>query len=204
MKSIIVLCGGLSTRMGQDKGSMNYDDEPMIIHVIKTVKKVADEVILVLRDENQCQVYKKILDENQLLNMDGLKICTDIVKDQGPLEGILTGLKQINSINAMVIPCDSPFISNSFLTKVFDISYMHKGYDAYVPILANGKLEPLHSIYSRNSINLIEKLIDNDIRSVRALISHLKVKYIDIEKLDISGKSFINLNSYEDISNIQK
>jgi molybdopterin-guanine dinucleotide biosynthesis protein A len=165
---------------------------------------VADEVILVLRDENQCQVYEKLLDEYQLLNMDGLKICIDIVKDQGPLEGILTGLKQIKSKNAMVIPCDSPFISPSFLNKIFDISYMHKDYEAYVPRLGNGKLEPLHSIYSKNSINLIEKLIDKDIRSVRTLISQLKVKYIDIEKLDVTGKSFINLNSYEDISNIQK
>jgi molybdenum cofactor guanylyltransferase len=204
MKSIIVLCGGLSTRMGQDKGSMNYNNEPMIVHVLKTVKKVADEVILVLRDKNQCQIYKKLLDEYKLLNMDGLKICSDIVKDQGPLEGILTGLKQIKSINAMVIPCDSPFISSSFLNKIFDISIMHKDYEAYVPRLVNGKLEPLHSIYSKNSINLIEKLIDEDIRSVRTLISQLKVKYIDIEKLDITGKSFINLNSYEDISNIQK
>ena len=204
MKSVIILCGGLSTRMGRDKGSMNYNNEPMIVHVLKTVKIVADEIILVLRDYKQSQAYKHILDNHQQLDIDGLKICTDLFRDQGPLVGILTGLKQISSEKAMVVPCDSPFISDSFLSKLFEISDEDADHDAYIPQWSNGKLEPLHSIYPKCSVTLIEKLLENDIRDVKTLISHLTVKYVDIQKIDVTGKSFLNLNSNEDISNLNR
>ena len=59
MKSFIILCGGMSTRMGQDKGSMDLYGKPMIIHVLETIAKIADEIVLVLRDENQVDVIQK-------------------------------------------------------------------------------------------------------------------------------------------------
>jgi len=53
MKSFIVLCGGKSKRMGQDKGSLSIDGKPMIVHVIENLAVISDEIVLVLRDENQ-------------------------------------------------------------------------------------------------------------------------------------------------------
>ena len=93
MKSFIILCGGMSTRMGQDKGSMNLYGKPMIIHVLETIAKIADEIVLVLQDENQVDAYKNLLKELKNTIRYKSKICTDIVKDQGPLEGILTGFQ---------------------------------------------------------------------------------------------------------------
>ena len=63
MKSFILLCGGKSRRMGQDKGSMNLNGKPMIIHVIKNLISVADEVVVVLRDKNQVEDYSKIFED---------------------------------------------------------------------------------------------------------------------------------------------
>ena len=51
MKSFILLCGGRSRRMGQDKGSMSLNGKPMIIHVLETLAAVADEIIVVLRNK---------------------------------------------------------------------------------------------------------------------------------------------------------
>ena len=51
MKSFIVLCGGMSRRMGRDKGSMSLHGKPMITHVLETITPVADEIVLVLRDD---------------------------------------------------------------------------------------------------------------------------------------------------------
>ncbi len=36
-QSIIILCGGMSKRMGQDKGSMKIQEVPMIIHVLEAI-----------------------------------------------------------------------------------------------------------------------------------------------------------------------
>ena len=49
----------------------------------------------------------------------------------------------------MVIPCDSPFISEVFVNRMFELSE-DSNFDAYVPKWSDGKLEPLHSIYKKN------------------------------------------------------
>jgi molybdenum cofactor guanylyltransferase len=202
MKSLIVLCGGLSTRMGRDKGSMIFDNKPLIINVLESLKAVADEILLVLRDENQCKLYKKLLTDYKFIETPGFKLLTDMEKDQGPLGGILTGLKNIDTKMAMVVPCDSPFISNSFVTKMFEISKKYEGFDTFVPIWSDGNIEPLHSIYPRNSRKIIAELLKEDQKNVKTLIKRLNVKFVDIEELDISKNNFLNLNSPKDISMI--
>jgi molybdenum cofactor guanylyltransferase len=200
MKSFIILCGGMSTRMGQDKGSMNLYGKPMIIHVLETIAKIADEVVLVLRDEKQVDVYTNLLKELKN-NRSIFKICTDIVKDQGPLEGILTGLMNTVSDKSMVIPCDSPFISELFIIKMFELS-KDTSFDAFVPKWSDGKLEPLHSIYKKDLISNIKKLLDEDVKDVKSLLFKSNVKFIDVQSLDISGKSFLNINQMKDISKL--
>ena len=50
IKSCIVLCGGQSRRMGQDKGSMFIQGKPMIKHILSTLNHEMNEVIVVLND----------------------------------------------------------------------------------------------------------------------------------------------------------
>ena len=50
--------------------------------------------------------------------------------------------------------------------------------------------------------SFIEKLLEEDIRSVKILISQLNVKFIDVEYLDISGRSFLNINKMNDLKDI--
>ncbi|HEX7467229.1 MAG TPA: molybdenum cofactor guanylyltransferase [Methanobacterium sp.] len=199
MKSFIVLCGGKSTRMGQDKGSFSIDGKPMIIHVLETLALIADDIVIVLRDENQVDDYKQLFDSLTSNNKTKLKICTDILKDQGPLAGILTGLEYIKSDKAMVIPCDSPFVTEFFVNKMFTFSE-EADFDAFVPKWSNGKLEPLHSIYNKDLQPVIQKLLYKHKRDVKSFIDKLKVEYIDAESLDGTGRSFININRADDVS----
>ena len=198
MKSFILLCGGRSRRMGKDKGSMNLNGKPMILHVIENLIVAADEIIVVLRDKNQVDDYNKIFDQLRS-NRSKLHIFTDTFEDKGPLAGILIGLENIKSDKAMVIPCDSPFVSEYFVNKMFQFSNESE-FDAFVPRWPDGKLEPLHSIYKKDLKSNILKLLKNDIRNVKSLIMELNVKYIDVDSLDDTGKNFFNINRMDDIS----
>ncbi len=84
-------------------------------------------------------IINNFLIDLTLNNKTKLKICTDILKDQGPLAGILTGLKNIKSDKAMVIPCDSPFVTEFFVNKMFTYSE-EANFDAFVPKWSNGKV----------------------------------------------------------------
>ena len=194
MKSIIILCGGRSRRMGKDKGSLVLNGKPMILHVLDTIKDIADEIVLVLRDQDQIDKYKQFLEEETV----PIKIVTDEIKDQGPLVGILTGLSQINSEYAQILPCDSPFISKKFVLKMFKIAEANE-FDAIVPIWDDRHIEPLHSIYNKTAVGTIRDLIKNKKRNVKALIEGLNVKYIDAGELDETTMSFRNLNSVNDL-----
>ena len=46
IKSCIILCGGKSSRMGQDKGSMIIQDKPMIKHILSTLNHQINEVVI--------------------------------------------------------------------------------------------------------------------------------------------------------------
>ena len=194
MKSIIILCGGRSRRMGKDKGSLVLNGKPMLIHVLDTIKGIVDEIVLVLRDQEQIDRYKPILKDIDM----SIKIVTDETKDQGPLVGILTGLSYINSEYAQILPCDSPFISKSFVLKMFEIAGAKK-FDAVVPIWDDGHIEPLHSIYKKDVLNKGRNLVKNEQYNVKSLIDNLNVKYVDVEELDESTMSFRNLNCVEDL-----
>lgn len=201
MKSFIVLCGGRGKRMGQDKGLMLFQEKPMILYVLGTVIHQADEIILVLRDEKQLKKYENILKDMDLKIKPKIHVYMDFIIDQGPLVGICTGLMHIKSDQAMVIPCDSPFITRSFIEKVYSLENTTK-FDAIVPQWSDGKVEPLHAIYNKKNVKIIENLLEEGKRDVNSLLKIINVKYIEAESLDESGHSLKNLNKPEDIEEV--
>lgn len=95
MKSMIVLCGGRGKRMGQDKGLMMVEKQPLIIQVLENAFDIADEIVLVLRNREQQLAYECVLENQEF--QEKVRICIDTMEDQGPLMGIFTGLKCITS-----------------------------------------------------------------------------------------------------------
>lgn len=201
MKSCIILCGGQSRRMGQDKGLLNLNGTPMIIHTLEIVMDIADEIILVLRDQKQLDLYKKSVNNLETLNHEHnthIKMVTDIEMDQGPLFGLYTGLSYIKSEGSLLLPCDSPFISSYFVNKMFEIAGESKS-QAMVPVWSDGQTEPLHSYYRKECIPVIQDRLKNGFRNVKSLLDKIDVTYIDVNYLDPDKRSFINLNRPEDV-----
>jgi len=168
----------------------------MILHVLDTISDIADEIILVLRDEKQVESYKRLLKEDY----EHLNIVTDKNKDRGPLIGILTGLSSIKSDYAQILPCDSPFISQEFVLNMFKASENNK-YDAIVPVWEDGHVEPLHSIYKKTVSDTISKLIEEGKMDVKSLIMNINARYVDTKELDTTTKSFQNINTIKDFEN---
>ncbi|MDP3033888.1 MAG: molybdenum cofactor guanylyltransferase [Methanobacteriaceae archaeon] len=197
-----MLCGGLSTRMGEDKGLMDFKGEPLILNILKTVNKFANEVLLIFRDDIQLNKYKTNLKDIisfEYFNFN-LKFFVDEFKGKGPLAGILVGLSNINNEYALVLPCDSPFVSEFFINSIFSkMEISNENYDSIVPQWKNGDLEPLHSIYTVKTKNIILKMISNDKRDVKSFIGEINSLMASSEILDPTGMSFKNFNKPEDI-----
>lgn len=197
-KSCVVLCGGKSRRMGQDKGAMIFNDEPMVVSILKKVCNYIDDLVLVLRNQEQLDLYVDILKQyDDYFNLP-IKLVMDDVQNQGPLMGIKVGLENIDNEYSLVLPCDSPFVNNKFIENIFN-EKENNICDAVIPRWDNGNIEPLHAIYSKHSKDLIEDLLLNGIHDVKSLILKLNTIFIRTDILDSSLDTYKNLNKPEDV-----
>ena len=199
IKSCIVLCGGQSRRMGRDKGSMIIQDKPMIKHILSTLNHIIDEVIIVLNNQERIDKYGEFIDPQDYTYT--ITFCEDEIKNKGPMPGIMTGLENINGNYALILPCDSPYVSKDYIQTIF--SEIDDNYQAIVPYHdADNKIktsEPLHSIYSKNIVPEIEKLVNDDVLHIKGLIEKIDTKFVLIDNKKIEKKEFRNLNRPEDV-----
>ena len=199
IKSCIILCGGQSRRMGQDKGSMFIHDKPMIKHILSTLNNEMDEVIVVLNDRKRISKYKQFIDTTDYSYR--MKFVEDEVKNKGPLPGLMTGLENINGQYGLVLPCDSPYVTKNYIKTIFN--EINENYQAIVPYHdSENKLktsEPLHSVYSKNIVPEIKNLICEDTLHIKGLIEKIETKFVLIDNKKILKKEFRNLNRPSDI-----
>ncbi|WP_407422507.1 molybdenum cofactor guanylyltransferase [Methanobrevibacter sp.] len=199
IKSCIILCGGQSRRMGQDKGSMIIKDKPMIKHILSTLNHEINEAIIVLNDTERIGKYKEFINQDDYSYP--ITFVEDEIKNKGPLPGISTGLKNINSQYALILPCDSPYVTKNYINTIFN--EINKDYQAIVPYHdSDDKLktsEPLHSIYNKNIIPEIGYLISQDSLHIKGLIKKIETKFVLIDNKKILKKEFRNLNRPTDI-----
>ena len=199
IKSCIILCGGQSRRMGQDKGSMIIQNKPMINHILSTLNNEINEAIIVLNNQERIDKYAEIINIDEYSYH--IKFVEDLIKNKGPLPGIMTGLKNITSQYSLVLPCDSPYVSKNYINAIFN--EINKKYQAIVPYHdSENKLktsEPLHSIYNKNVISEIEYLIKKDSLHIKGLIEKIETKFVLIDNKKILKKEFRNLNRPSDI-----
>ena len=199
IKSCIILCGGQSRRMGRDKGSMIIQDKPMIKHILSTLNHQIDEVLIVLNDQKRIDRYKEFINPQDYAYT--ITFLEDKIKNKGPMPGIMTGLSKIRSDYALILPCDSPYVSEKYIKSIFE--ELSDDYQAIVPYHdPNDKLktsEPLHSIYNKSIIPIIEELVNEDVLHIKGLIEKIDTKFVLIDNKKIEKKEFKNLNRPEDI-----
>ena len=235
--SCIVLSGGMSRRMGQDKGSMIIQEKPMILHILERLNYKINDATIVLNDSKRIADYQSLLNQYSDGEIEdnfdySLSFAEDEVKSKGPISGIMTGLKNIKTDYALVLPCDSPFISEEFIETMFDLleeSLESSDVDAIIPfhIKSNkdkfkdnddfnfndvGEMtddmkiqnsEPLHSIYKKENLINIDELLKEDKLYVKSFIKSLKNPcFVEVDNKVLFEKDFRNFNRKEDLEDL--
>jgi molybdopterin-guanine dinucleotide biosynthesis protein A len=188
--SCIILAGGRSKRLGHNKFSITIGNETLLERVISTVSSLGSETIIV-------SAPGKSLAE--ITGKPDIKIVADIYPGLGPLGGLHTGLSVSNSFRNLVVACDMPFLNPRLLGHMISISV---GFDVVMPRV--GKLiEPLHAVYTKRCLELIEKQINNGIKKMSELLGLVSVRYVEDHELrtfDDQRMSFFNINTKEDLN----
>lgn len=193
-KSAIILAGGFSKRLGEDKGLLLLGDRPLIKHVLDVVSQIVDESLVVVSSKVQAEQYAKVKGLNA-------KIFVDAMDMHSPLVGAFTGLKEAKGKYALILPCDAPFVSREIVSLLFELCIDKS---AVVPRWPNGYIEPLHAVYCvKNALDAAEKALGSGELTMRAMVDRLRgVRYVStlvLEQLDPELKTFFNLNTPLDL-----
>jgi len=184
----IILAGGKSTRLGRCKVSESLCGKNLIEHVIERLEPISDQILIVTAKK---QSGIPIIHKAEIIN--------DLVHGKGPLGGIYTGLLAAKSPYSLVVGCDMPFLNIALLRYMISLI---QGFDAIVPRLEMNKIEPLHTIYSKRCIDVIQEQLEQKYLKISQTLDRLCTRYVERNeciKFDPDLLSFYNINSPADL-----
>ena len=186
----IILAGGKSGRYGKNKALVEMNGTRLIERVIRVMEPLFERLIIVTNSPHEYAYLQ-------------LPMYEDLIKGLGPIGGILTGLEAISDESGFFVACDMPFLNSELIRYMLEI---REGYDAVVPRI-DWKIETLHTIYSKSSLRAIRKLIEARDYQVVKFFRRISVRYVEEEEiraLDPELRSFLNVNSPEELLDAAK
>ena len=161
--SSIILAGGRSSRMGQDKCSLVLSGVSLLQRIVSRLSQLDDEIILVLA-QGQSSPF--------LASSPQVKVTTDVQYGKGPLVGIYSGLKVSSDTHSLAVGCDMPFLNIDLIRYMIGLT---PGFDIVIPRI-QGMIEPLHAVYSVSCLGIMERMLQNDNLGVRNLLETAKAR----------------------------
>jgi molybdopterin-guanine dinucleotide biosynthesis protein A len=184
----IILAGGRNLRLGSSKALEIIGGKSLIERVVERVKLVSTQTLIVTSPARLA-----------LPAAGEVEVLVDLYPGKGPLGGIYTGLLASPASHSIVVACDMPFLNIELLRYMIELS---QDFDAVVPRLGEGMVEPLHAIYSRSCLDIMKTEIEHDHLQISHLLTMLRVRYIEraeCQKFDPQLLTFFNINSRSDL-----
>jgi len=186
IKHALILAGGENKRLPVIKGFLEVDGKRIIDSTVYILEHIFDTVLI---STNKPEDYYYI----------GLPMVGDKIMQRGPMTGILSALNIPEIPEIFVTACDMPFIRSELIQYI--VNQWDKKWDAAIPLF-NEKPQPLLGIYSKTVADRMEASIKKGKRGLRSFLKDINVLYIDeedVRRLDPEGRSFVNINTPEDV-----
>ena len=185
--SVVIQAGGQSTRMGTDKGLLQFGKHKMVEYILQQVSGLGKNNFII---SNQPYGYQGF----------GLPVYPDIYTEVGALGGFHSVLSYLQTDYALVLACDMPFIKGELIDYMISLA-IHS--DIIIPRLGpDGRLEPFRGLYSKRCLPAVEKAITAGKRRVISFFEDLQVRYVEeveIHRFDPEEQTFFNVNTPEDL-----
>ncbi len=177
----LVLSGGSSRRMGEDKAMLFFEGKRLVSHVVSALESVCQQILVVAQPQ-------------QDLSFLGKTVVHDLIPGYGALMGLYTGLKNAPTDRVLAVACDMPFLQPKLLEHLIHVDVKA---DVVVPKI-DGHFEPLLAIYSKNCLGAIEDMIKRSRKCVYDFYPKVRVREISQKELRIFDpelKSLVNFNT---------
>ncbi|HJR59459.1 MAG TPA: molybdenum cofactor guanylyltransferase [Vicinamibacterales bacterium] len=185
-----ILAGGASQRLGgADKSSLAIGGTSILDRILSAVQPVTARIFAVG-------------DRHGAAARAGLTVVDDVVRDAGALGGIYTAIVGSPCDRTLIVGCDMPFLTTSFLAHLAAIT----GADVVIPRDRTG-WQPLCAIYSRVCADGIRARLDRGERQAAPPPAGVRVIEIgpgELAPYDPEGLLFVNVNTPHDYAQAQR
>ncbi|HJS66497.1 MAG TPA: molybdenum cofactor guanylyltransferase [Nitrospiraceae bacterium] len=184
----ILLAGGKSRRMGEDKRHLVIGEQTLFERGLAIFHSIFQEIIVV------------IAQDSPPLGGVEARVVRDLVPDCGSLGGLYTGIAQASTACIFVAACDMPFLNQAVIAQFTS----RRGTADIVIARLAGRLHPMHALYSKQCLPVLEQMIQARQLKIQELVSHtsLRVQYVteaELLTIDPFWHSFYNVNTPEDL-----
>jgi len=170
----VILCGGKSKRMGFDKALIHFKGRYVLEETAMTLEEIFPNVLLVT--DHKQKFPTRLLANHVFLE--------DEFIQKGPLGGLVTALRHIDTPYVFLVACDIPDITVTKIRQLFE--YVE---DEQVILFSGEKLETLFTFYHHSCLPQFEKQLAMDNRKIRTAFDYLDVKKVKKKNIDI-----VNIN----------
>jgi len=182
--SAVILAGGKSSRMGRAKALLEFDGEPLIVHLVRELNHLFGETVIVAAPGQDLPPLEATL-------------ARDEVAYQGPVGGIYYGLRAARGDACFVTSCDVAFLNPPLIAAMVGQISNH---DVVVPYW-DERFQPLHAVYRRSVLPLLAGQLERgELRPIYLFdkVRTMKIGADAIRRFDPEGLSFFNMNTPAD------
>jgi len=181
----VILAGGQSRRMGQDKARMQISGRTLFEGALELLERVCATIL--------------IAGDRPDLARPGVPALPDIYPGSA-LGGLYTGLKAAATKWILVAPCDMPYPDLRIIERLLAF---RTGYDAVVPRTPAG-YEPVFALYHKNCLPPMESMLQQNQYRIYDFYQRITIRYVDPPELPEGWeRSLINLNTPEEFARVQ-
>lgn len=181
---LLILAGGLSSRMGRDKVKLDIGGRSFGEHIALNMGKYPENIFSA-NDGSKLEGFLTVADEES-------------IKGRGPAAGIASALEICKSRWLMVVPCDVPFADVEIPLKLWQKA---REQDAPRPVLAQGArgMEPLIGLYPKTSAGIMRSALLKNVRKVSDIL-----ELIGYDSVIIDDIKLVNVNNPEDYEMVRE
>lgn len=159
----VVLAGGRSSRMGQNKALMLFEGRTLLERALDHLRPHVQELIVI----GEPSVYGHLHDH----------VIPDDLPGNGPMGGIGTALKHARNSSVLVLGCDMPHVTAELFVRLK--AGLTKVQDAFVPT-CDGNVEPLVAAYHRRCLPAFNACIAQGHLKMIDGLDRVRTRYVQI------------------------
>jgi molybdopterin-guanine dinucleotide biosynthesis protein A len=188
-----ILAGGVSSRMGREKGLLEFGGEPLIVRMARLIEPFVTEVTIAGPPERYAALGLRAIPDHNFGGGEG----TEAVRT--PLVGIATALNATNMPWNLILACDLPYLTAEWLDWL-----LARAVDSSAQIVmprTSGGLEPLAAVYRKECAAPILVALKRGVRKVIDALAEFHMECVsegDWNKIDPEGRVLRNMNTPSD------